>query len=170
VSWVAAAEKESDNPMVRIAQQMTEAKQRIAKADSGPATQQLQRQIVADLDRLIQQARKKAGQCKPGQCQSQPSERKQPGSQPPKPGSKPGQTPSDKPATKSTERPRVKNANKKPGTSAAESRAEMERLWYLLPQHAREQMLQSPGEEFTPKYEQQIEDYFRRLSQESRGK
>jgi chlorite dismutase len=45
----------------------------------------------------------------------------------------------------------------------------MERLWYLLPQHAREQMLQSPAEEFAPKYELQIEEYFRRLSEETRG-
>ncbi len=42
----AAAEKESDNPMLQIAREMSEAKQRIAKADSGVGTQQLQRQIV----------------------------------------------------------------------------------------------------------------------------
>ena len=91
----AAAEKESDNPMLQIAREMVEAKQRIAKADSGAGTQQLQRQIVDDLDRLIQQARKKACQCKPGQCQSQPSERTQPAQQPPKPSSKPGNTPNE---------------------------------------------------------------------------
>ena len=52
--------------MREIARQMREAQQRIAKADSGPGTQQLQRQIVDDLDRLIQQARKSAGQCQSG--------------------------------------------------------------------------------------------------------
>ncbi len=157
-------EKESDDPMLQIAQEMVEARQRIAKADSGAGTQQLQRQIVDDLDRLIQQARKKACQCKPGQCQSQPSERTPPGKQPPKPGSKPGNTPTNKPAAKSSPRPSGKNATKR-SDAAAETRAAMERLWYLLPQHAREQMLQSPGEEFAPKYELQIEEYFRRLSE-----
>ncbi len=162
----AAAEKESDNPMLQIAREMSEAKQRIAKADSGVGTQQLQRQIVDDLDRLIQQARKKACQCKPGQCQSPPSERTPPPQQS-KPGSKPGKNPNNKPAAKSSSRPPDKNAAKK-SEAAAETRAAMERLWYLLPQHAREQMLQSPGEEFAPKYELQIEEYFRRLSEEKR--
>jgi hypothetical protein len=163
-----AAEKESDNPILQIAREMTEAKQRIAKADSGTGTQQLQRQIVDDLDRLIQQARKKACQCKPGQCQSQPSERKQPPRQPPKPNSKPGKNPNNKPTAPGSPRPPGKNAAKK-SDAAAETRDAMQRLWYLLPQHAREQMLQSPGEEFAPKYELQIEEYFRRLSQEKRG-
>jgi hypothetical protein len=162
----AAAEKESDNPMLQIAREMTEAKQRIAKADAGVGTQQLQRQIVDDLDRLIQQARKKACQCKPGQCQSPPSERTPPPKQS-KPCSKPGKTPNNKPAAKNSSRPPDKNAAKK-SEAAAETRATMERLWYLLPQHAREQMLQSPGEEFAPKYEMQIEEYFRRLSEEKR--
>jgi len=164
----AAAEKESDNPMLQIARQMREAQQRIGKADSGAGTQQLQRQIVDDLDRLIQQARKKACQCKPGACQSQPSTRTQTGPQQPKPGSPPGKSPNNKPATTSSPRPPGKKTTQKPD-AAAETRAAMERLWYLLPQHAREQMLQSPGEEFTPKYELQIEEYFRRLSEEKRG-
>lgn len=163
----AAAEKESDNPMLQIARDMTEAKQRIAKADSGPGTQQLQREIVDRLDRLIQQARQKAGQCKPGQCQSKPSDRQQPPKQPPKPVNKPGKNPNSKSAAPGTPRSPDKNAGKK-SAAAAEAHDAMQRLWYLLPQHAREQMQQSPGEEFPPKYETQIEDYFRRLSQEKK--
>ena len=65
----------------------------------------------------------------------------------------------------SSPRPPGKNVAKK-SDAAAETRDAMQRLWYLLPQHAREQMLQSPGEEFAPKYELQIEEYFRRLSEE----
>jgi len=42
----------------------------------------------------------------------------------------------------------------------------MRRLWGELPQHAREQMLQSPAEEIPPKYERAIEEYFRRLAEE----
>ena len=41
----------------------------------------------------------------------------------------------------------------------------MQQLILELPQHEREQMLQIPPEEFLPKYELQIEEYFRRLSQ-----
>lgn len=49
------------------------------------------------------------------------------------------------------------------------TRARMMRLWGELPPHAREQMLQSPVEEFPPKYELMIEEYFRRLAEGKRG-
>jgi hypothetical protein len=42
----------------------------------------------------------------------------------------------------------------------------MKRLWGGLPERARQQMLQTPVEEFPPKYEEQIEQYFRRLAEE----
>ncbi len=42
----------------------------------------------------------------------------------------------------------------------------MTRLWGQLPPRARQQILQPPVEEFPPKYETQIEDYFRRLAEE----
>ena len=47
-----------------------------------------------------------------------------------------------------------------------ETRAAMSRLWGELPARARQQMLQSPVEEFSPKYEVLIEEYFRRLAEE----
>ncbi len=163
----AAAEKESDNPMLQLGREMSEAKRRIAKANGGAGTQQLQRQIIDDLDRLIDQARKKSCQCKSGSCQSQQNSQKKPSSQPPKPSSKPGTNPNAKPAAPGSPRPPGNTASKK-SAAAAEARDAMQRLWYLLPQHARERMLQSPGEEFAPKYEVQIEEYFRRLSEDKR--
>jgi uncharacterized coiled-coil protein SlyX len=47
-----------------------------------------------------------------------------------------------------------------------QTRAAMSRLWGELPARARQQMLQSPVEQFPPKYELLIEEYFRRLSEE----
>ena len=47
-----------------------------------------------------------------------------------------------------------------------EMRAMMKQLWGELPEHARQQMLQSPIEEFPPKYQSLIEAYFRRLAEE----
>ncbi len=44
----------------------------------------------------------------------------------------------------------------------------MKQLWGELPPHQREQMLQLPLEEFLPKYELLIEEYFRRLSEEKK--
>jgi hypothetical protein len=160
----AAAEKEDDNPLAEIARQMRDAQRRIARLDSGPATQQLQRQIVDDLDRLIEQARKSSGQC---QSQSQSTSPKSPtGSPRPQPNARTTQHPNKNPPT-NTSTHTDKPARRKP--DAAATQAIMKRLWGTLPERQREQMLQSPVEEFPPKYELEIEDYFRRLSEEKRG-
>ncbi|MFW5693153.1 MAG: hypothetical protein ACOCWL_02960, partial [Thermoguttaceae bacterium] len=42
----------------------------------------------------------------------------------------------------------------------------MERLWNRLPERQREQLLQLAPEQFLPKYQSEIEQYFRRLSEE----
>ena len=39
-------------------------------------------------------------------------------------------------------------------------------LWGHLPQRTREQVLQTFSEDFLPKYEREIEEYYRRLSEE----
>jgi hypothetical protein len=39
-------------------------------------------------------------------------------------------------------------------------------LWGQLPEKAREQMLQTSPEQFLPKYELMIEQYFKRLAEE----
>jgi hypothetical protein len=53
---------------------------------------------------------------------------------------------------------------------AAETRARIKKLWGALPAHVRERMQQSPSEDFPPKYELQIEEYFRRLSDDKHEK
>jgi hypothetical protein len=40
-------------------------------------------------------------------------------------------------------------------------------FWGHLPPHAREQMLQSHSDEFLPQYELEIEQYYKRLSEEN---
>ena len=45
-------------------------------------------------------------------------------------------------------------------------RAEMKRLWGELPEQVRQQMQELPAEDFPPKYESLIEEYFRRLAEE----
>jgi hypothetical protein len=159
----AAAEKEDDNPLAVIARAMMQVRERMSQSDAGPATLTLQKQIVTDLDRLIEQARKSCGQCKsPG---SQQSKRKAG-----MPGSKPSKTGAQKTGTK----PEGVDADQKgDGRSDKSGNAEMDamikNLWGELPQHVREQMQQSPAEQFVPKYQQLIEDYFRDLSGKNRN-
>ncbi len=160
----AAAEKEDEDPLAQIARQMRESQQRIGRADSGDATQQLQRQIIEELDRLIRQARQKAGQCQPGAGQPQPAAPPAPtGQMPGKPGAA-GQKPGNRPAAANSSRPPGDGRIQKAGLER--TRSMMKQLWGELPEHVRQQMLQLPDEEFPPKYELLIEDYFRRLSEE----
>ncbi len=46
----------------------------------------------------------------------------------------------------------------------------MHEVWGRLPPGESAQLLQLPPEEFLPKYEAEIEDYFRRLSEEKAAK
>lgn len=121
-----------------------------------------QQQVVAQLDKLIAELSK---QCKNGQCNSssqspKPSQRSQ--KKPGKPGSATG---SGKTAARdSTDR--LDSANVKP-VDKADLEATVKNLWGHLPERSREQMMQSFSEEFLPKYELEIEQYYRRLSEEN---
>lgn len=165
----AAGISEDDDPLLEVARRMREVEGLIGQNDSGPATQGLQKQIVAGLDDLIQQARKRCGQCKSGKKPGSKSSRRVPSDSPagppgPKKGSGGGKQPG----------PTVAYKHDKPNPARApvrrvdvgQVREAMRQLWGMLPEREREQMMQLPAEEFLPKYELLIEEYFRRLSEE----
>ena len=155
----AAAEKESDNPVLDIARRMLDVQSRIADTDAGEKVQNEQKKIIADLDKLIEQA-KKSCKCS-GSCSNpKQSSSRTPSSSAKKPGQKPGNKPSDKPAQQSSQRPPDKKTVK---PDPAEMRNLIKDLWGELPPNVREQMLQNPTEQFVPQYESMIEEYYRRL-------
>ena len=82
-----------------------------------------------------------------------------------KPGAKAGQKPGNKPAAASSSRS-PDGQPRKPDMD--EMRSLINNLWGELPPHVRDQMLQTPVEEFIPKYQDLIEDYFRDLSNEKK--
>jgi hypothetical protein len=161
----AAADSEDDEPLLQIARLMREAEGRLAGRDVGPVTQDVQRQIVDDLDKLIEEARKKAGQCRSGSSASQPIAGRNPQSQPTAPAGQPSGPQSNNPAADSSPRPR-ENEDPPERIDTEQVRAIIKELWGELPEQQREQMIESPPEEFLPKYELLIEEYFRRLSEE----
>ncbi|HEX5472647.1 MAG TPA: hypothetical protein VFW73_12215 [Lacipirellulaceae bacterium] len=131
------------------------------RTDENPGSVRLaataQQEVLADLDKLIAQLSKQC-QCHGGQCN--------------------GDKPSDKPGTKSG-----KTAAGSGRTAARDSTDRLDRttaqpvekgnidetvksLWGNLPARDREQMFQSFSDEFLPKYEIDIEQYYRRLSEE----
>ncbi len=160
-----AAVSEQDNPLLEIARDMRMVENRIREGEADQLTQGMQKQIISNLDALIKQARKSAKPCNKGDSQSQQTAARRPVGQPqqPKSGS-PGQRPNDRPATTSTQR--RQGTGDQQQVSAEELEAIMKQLWGELPQRQREQMLQSPPEQFLPKYRRLIEEYFRRLSEE----
>lgn len=154
----AAGVSEDESPLLEVARRMHEAEGRIAQNDSGLKTQGLQRQIVSDLDRLIEQARKKCQGGKPGSKPSNGSSGGKPkqGS----PGKQPGANPGMAPVQKT-------GAGDHPKPDSQQMRTMMQRLWNVsLPPQQRKELLQLPFDEFLPEYELLIERYFRRLSEE----
>ncbi len=154
----AAGVAEDDNPLLEVTRQMREVEGRIARNDSGLMTQGQQQQIVADLERLIEQARKSCQGGKPGSTPSKVAWGGQPKQGPP--GKKPGTTPGVAPVQETGN-----GENRKPDRQQMQTL--MQQLWKVaLPLQQRKQLLQSPFDEFLPKYELLTEQYFRRLSEE----
>jgi hypothetical protein len=126
---------------------------------AGKTATPVQRAVLSDLVKLIADLSKQCqccnGQCSAGQCNS-----------PPKPGQnpKPGKPGSGRTAARdSTDR--LDSSTAKP-VDKGEVKETVKALWGHLPERAREQMLQSFSDEFLPKYELEIEQYYRRLSEE----
>jgi hypothetical protein len=148
--------------LARIAEGMGTAQSLLHQAKAPDRAGEVQQQVVADLDTLIAQLSK---QCQGGSCQSpgqsqKPSQRSQASGA--KPAAKPGHGGS--PARDSTTR----IGKNDPGAVDLGDREQLLKdFWGHLPPHAREQMLQSHSDEFLPQYELDIEQYFRRLSEES---
>lgn len=162
-----AAVSGDENPVLEIARQMQRVEGLLREAESGPSTQELQQKIVADLDSLLEQAKKN---CAGGQCNS-PSEAKKPGAKK-KPSGSP--KPSNKPTATGAKTSPKSDPNAPPPPNSAEQDAAdraalLEQIWGELPESQRKQMQQLPTDErFLPKYELQIEQYYRRLLDQGR--
>lgn len=191
-----AAHAEADSPLIDIARTMEQVQLRIGQTDVGQETQAMQGRILATLDDMLEQAQQQCQGCCPGECQgacpgacqgNKPGQGTKPGQgmakQPTGQRSKVEQPPKDTPAA-----PYVKRKNSGGGSDPSraiagpdrvgpgmkvihqpnmeEMRTLLKSLWGELPEREREQMLQLPVEEFLPKYELLIEQYFQRLSEQ----
>ena len=133
-----------------------------ANPDAAKLASPVQREILSDLDKLIADLSKQC-QCCNGQCQGGQCNQPKPGNNP-KPG-KPG-------ASAGSGRTAARDSTDRLDRSSAKSvdkgevNEMVKALWGHLPERSREQMLQSFSDEFLPKYEFEIEQYYRRLSEE----
>ncbi len=141
---------------------------RLATERSGDAeTSQLQAEIVDELARLIekleQQQQNQQSAASGQQPPSSASERKKVK----QPGTAAGNTAAadKRPVKESTERLGKADVH---APDADDVRGLMKDVWGQLPAREREQMLQSPPEQFLPKYELLLEKYYKRLADQQR--
>ena len=154
----ADAERGADDPLLDIGRRMRAIEQRISKYDTSRATQDMQQQIVADLDALIEQVKK---QCSSSSSSKQSGGKK--GSRTGGQGSQAADQAASKPSRDSTNRLGGAKSEKVEGHDV---RDVSKQVWGHLPSRVRELMRSASVEEFLPRYEQQIEAYYRRLAEE----
>jgi hypothetical protein len=145
---------QSDNPLAQLAERMRAVEARISNKDTSPETQKLQKQILAELAALMEQAKKQGGGSKkPGNGAGKGSDQPGEGSGNPTAG----------PARDSTNR--IEQGTKE-ATETADVKDLIRRVWGHLPDKLRDQMQASLSEQFLPKYERLIEEYYKRLAEE----
>lgn len=153
---------ESSDPLLSIGRQMKAAEELISLRKTSES-ERVQRGIVDDLQRLIDQLKK---QCSGGSENGNPSA--SPSASQSRSAGKTGageNRGSDRPASESD--PRV-GRNGGDDQELAGMREMLKQVWGHLPERVRAQMQSGMAEEFLPQYEQLIEQYYRRLA-EQRG-
>jgi hypothetical protein len=150
--------------LVRAGQGMVQAESLLRKESTVAQARETQQQVVTQLDELIAELSKQcSGNCNnPSNKPPSPSQRSQ--TMPGKSGSQAGR--GNSPARDSNDS--LSGTTAKPNEKLDTDFAEfVKRFWGHLPEREREQMLQSFSDEFLPKYELEIEQYYRRLSEEA---
>ncbi len=154
---------DDSDPHLQIGRRMQVAQDRIRARKTAAITQRLQQKIIEDLDGLIDQVRKSKCCGGDGQRQAGPTGK---ASQQPSAANAQAKKPA-RDGSPETSTDRV-GESESPETDAARYRGLVKQVWGHLPERVREQMPNTSDEEFLPKYEELIENYFRRLAEEGR--
>ncbi len=161
-----------EDPLSRIGRRMRRVEQRLADATVDVGTRRLQEQIVADIDELLRQARRRASQSSSPSNNNQPQETGD-RTNPQQPEQSQGQADGSggQPAQQAGEQSTERVEQGTPGeVDAADVHDLVGQVWGHLPQREREQMIQNAVDVFLPKYARLIEEYFRKLAAESAGR
>jgi hypothetical protein len=144
-------------PLAKIAQRMRAVESRIAERDTSAATQEAQQKILEDLSALLEQARRQqAASGNPSKGTGRGTAQAGAGSGNPTPG----------PARDSSNR--IERGAKEQ-TETTDVKDLFRRVWGNLPDKLRDEMQASISEQFLPKYERLIEEYYKRLAEEQPG-
>jgi hypothetical protein len=152
-------------PLLQVQHGMKQAENLLAQPGANSAAEPVQlagpvqQQVLSDLDKLIADLSKQC-QCQGGQCNgNKPSD---------KPGTKPGRSGAAAGSGRTAARDSTDRLDRATAQPVEKGNIDetVKSLWGNLPVRSREQMLQSFSDEFLPKYEIEIEQYYRRLSEE----
>ncbi len=160
-----AAQKEDEpaNPLLHVAEEMRGVQQQLDHRDSGRPTQDCSSRIVADLAKLIDDA-KKSGSCSGGAVSNGP---KRTTSNPGAAAQNQGRPPATSSPKARDSDPAIRKAEDRAAAAAIARTQLLERFRAALQGRKGEPMLEKPSEEyFLPEYKLEIEDYFRRLSED----
>jgi hypothetical protein len=158
---------DGNNPLSELERRMRDVESRIAEAQSDETTQRMQNKIVDDLSRIIKelQKRKKSSSSSSSSKQNQQTAERekvdQPDASEPADAAGGQETASNQPAKDSSD---AMSQRKSESPDAAQLGDALKDIWGQLPAHLRQQMEQYAKEELLPKYELQIEEYFRALA------
>jgi hypothetical protein len=154
-----------EEPLARLGRRMREVEERIAGTKADEPTQKLQREILEDLKKLIEEAIQQQQQSQSQQAQRQQSQRtasRQRVRQSQPSGQQPALQPAETPSQDSTEQLRPDQVTR-PDMRIMNEMAK--RIWGHLPPKQRDEMLQNHMEEFLPAYESLIGEYFKALAE-----
>lgn len=177
------------DPIESAIEGMRNAQKRIAEKDTSAKTREVQEQVVKDLEKLIEQA-KKPPQSPPPQSQNSqdqnqnPQDRKQGQGRKNSPQPEDGQKTEEEKQSDSGEAPgRQKSESEKARESSDEARAAREReaemarrrdlvkdVWGHLPPALRQKLLNVSSDKSLPKYDELIRRYFESLAEEGGSK
>jgi hypothetical protein len=149
-----------DDPLSRLGRRIREAESRIRRSESGAETQELQRDIVEDLEKLIAQIerRRQKSRSRPGEGNGKPGAKPGDANQP---GQRKGNgAGDDQPARDSDDGLRNMAAKK---ADPGRLKNMLEQVWGMLPERERQDVMQSSVDDFPAKYQYVIEEYFRTL-------
>jgi len=141
----------------QVMERMRAAERRLAEQDTAAATQAMQRQIVEDIERLLDQSAASAGGAPSAKAKSEDRNAPvQPGQGDPESG-----IASASPGPTSARRGARESAQEQQGINRW-----LDQMWGHLPERVRNQMQAPRSEHFLPKYERTIEEYYLRLAEE----
>jgi len=153
------------DPLVALSRRMRQVEQRLGLERADDETKRMQRDILDDLAKLIEQARQQSQQSSSSstQQQSSASQRRQVTQPELQPGQQQAGQPKEGPSRDSTERIGRADAQAVDASGMSDL---LKDVWGELPPRVREQMRNSFEEQFLPKYELQIREYFKALVRE----